>query len=92
MAAENDDALAAGVAQGIGAHETQHRDSARHADDVQEDKHFAKAAAEAALARCSLYRLASGKLLLTRQAWGMCREFDSLHQVHQVLRAMRGGA
>lgn len=65
--------------------------SARPADDAQ-DKAFATVAAEAALDRCALHQLADGRYLLTRTAWGMCRELGSLHEVRQLLRTMRGGA
>lgn len=67
-------------------------EDAAHFASRGDDKEFATVAAEAALARCALHKLADGRFLLTRTGWGLCRELGSLHEVRQLLRTMRGGA
>ena len=59
-------------------------------DSIDEAKRFATVAAEAALLRCSVYRLASGGFLLTRQGWGLSRELPTLREVAGLLRLMSG--
>ena len=64
---------------------------ASQAEARQQPKEFATAVAEAALVRCALHQLQSGRFLLVRQAWGMSRELATLDEVRALLRLMGGG-
>jgi hypothetical protein len=64
--------------------------AAGHQDQARA-KELATVAAEAALLRCSLHALQNGGYLVTRQAWGLARQLDTLSEVRQLLRLMAGG-
>jgi hypothetical protein len=59
-------------------------------DEDADDKAYTNMRAPAAMAKCSLYRLAGGGFLITRIGGGMTREFQSLCAVAGLLRQLGG--
>lgn len=77
------------VAGGTGALRTDNADqSIGQAADLQENKAERTMQATAAMAGCTLHRLASGGYLLAR--WGQARELPDLRAVAAMLARMTG--
>ena len=98
-----DEALTGHAAQGFRAEKNEHLDCATgsqsglaHSPGVvdldTDDKAYSNMRARAAMAKCSLYRLADGGFLVTRIGWGMTRELPSLCAVAGLLRQLGGAA